>query len=143
MYRLYVLKYKRVICTKNLITLYPLNMGRKIELSVKDLLLIIVVLFLLHQYAKERMTDAEGFHPNGDTHGYWPCYPDADCAKDNDRLMSTSDLIIKNPFQWPYSGSPCVDKKTDIEDVIIANENNRIHLDRLSMRAEPDHELLQ
>jgi len=115
-------------------------MGRKIELSVKDLLLIIVVLFLLHQYATERMSAAEEqFHPNGDTHGYWPCYPDADCVKDNERLMSTSDLIIKNPFQWPYSGSPCVNKKTDIEDVIIANEKDRLQLDRLSMRAEPDH----
>ena len=118
-------------------------MGRKIELSVKDLLLIIVVIFLLHQYAKQRdEMIVEGFHPNGDTHGYWPCYPGEDCAKDNERQITTSDLIIKNPFQWPYSGSPCINKKTDIEDVIIANENNRIHLDRLSMRNTPDHEML-
>lgn len=118
-------------------------MGRKIKLSVKDLLLIVVVIFLLHQFAKEAMAvgvfGGEKFHQNGDTVGYWPCYPGPDCAKDNERLMTTSDLIIKNPFQWPYSGAPYVDKKIDIEDIIIANENNRITLDRLSMRNVPDH----
>lgn len=117
-------------------------MGRKIELSVKDLLLIIIVIFLLHQYAKEREAMEESFHPNGDTHGYWPCYPGKDCAEDNARQITTSDLIIKNPFQWPYSGSPCVNEKTDIEDVIIANENGRLQLDRLSMRHTTDHEIL-
>ena len=116
-------------------------MAGKLELSLKDLLFIIVIVFLLHGFGKELMR-AEGFHQNGNTIGYRPCYPGSDCAADNARLMTTSDLIIKNPFQWPYSGSPYVDKRADIEDVIMANENNRVTVDRLSMRAVPDHEEL-
>lgn len=116
-------------------------MSGQIKLSVKDVLLIIFVLFLLHLLVQENMQN-ESFHPNGDTLGYWPCYPEPDCVQDQKRYITTSDLIIKNPFQWPYSGSPCVNKKTDIEDVIIANENDRMQVDRLSLRTTPDHEML-
>jgi len=122
-------------------------MDSKIKLNVKDVLLIIIVLFLLHRLAREKMAvcdknAGEPFKPNGDTIGYRPCYPGPNCAADNNRLMTTSDLIIKNPFQWPYSGSPVIDKKVDIEDVIIANEQDRLSVDRLSLRQTGDHEIL-
>ena len=115
-------------------------MGHDIKLDVKDVLLIVMVLFVLHQFVKEHM-QSEPFHQNGSTTGYWPCYPKDGCSADNNRLMGADDMIIKNPFQWPYSGSPCIDKKVDIEDIIIENEHGNLRVAPQSLRAETDHEL--